>query len=130
MHHRIYKQTQSPTKLAPFHVWLGRFVLISGVANGFAGFPLALATYYNYALLALVLLVGFPLIILMWCVSRCAAKKARRVAAGEAPDNSKLFAAAAPQAFGWSAQAENEFAMGPVGSSAHTQHGVEPWRGV
>lgn len=130
MHHRIYKKTQLPTKLAPFHAWLGRFVIIGGVANGFAGFPLALATFYNYALLALVLLVGFPLIGLMWCASWRAARKARRIAAGEAPDSPKLFTAAAPQAFGWSAQAENEFAMGPVGSSAHTHHGVEPWRGV
>jgi hypothetical protein len=57
MHHRIYKRTQSPTKLAPIHVWLGRVVIPAGIANGFLGFPLALNSKYNWALLALILLV-------------------------------------------------------------------------
>jgi hypothetical protein len=57
MHHRIYKRTQAPTKLAPIHVWLGRVVIPAGIANGFLGFPLALNSKYNWALLALVLLV-------------------------------------------------------------------------
>jgi hypothetical protein len=35
VHHRIYKKTSAPTKLAPFHVWLGRLVIPAGVANGF-----------------------------------------------------------------------------------------------
>lgn len=57
MHHRIYKRTLATTKLAPIHVWLGRLVIPAGIANGFLGFPLALNTKYNWALLALVLLV-------------------------------------------------------------------------
>ncbi|KAE8448065.1 hypothetical protein EG329_009830 [Mollisiaceae sp. DMI_Dod_QoI] len=57
MHHRIYKRTQATTKLAPIHVWLGRVVIPAGIANGFLGFPLALNSKFNWALLALVLLV-------------------------------------------------------------------------
>ncbi|KAG4442276.1 hypothetical protein IFR05_002267 [Cadophora sp. M221] len=57
LHHRMYKQTQLPTKLAPIHIWLGRVVIPAGIANGFIGFPLALNPKYNWALLACVLLV-------------------------------------------------------------------------
>ncbi|TVY94423.1 hypothetical protein LAWI1_G000753 [Lachnellula willkommii] len=57
MHHRMYKKTQAPTKLAPIHVWLGRIVIIAGIVDGFLGFPLALNPKYDWALLALVLLV-------------------------------------------------------------------------
>jgi hypothetical protein len=57
MHHRIYKRTQAPTKLAPYHVWLGRVVIPAGIVNGFLGFPLALNSKYNWALLALTLLM-------------------------------------------------------------------------
>lgn len=56
MHHRIYKRTQSPTKLAPIHIWLGRVVIPAGIANGFLGFPLALNSKYNWALLGCILL--------------------------------------------------------------------------
>jgi hypothetical protein len=34
-HHRIFKKTQQPTKMAPIHVWLGRLVIVGGVANCF-----------------------------------------------------------------------------------------------
>ncbi|KAL2073279.1 hypothetical protein VTL71DRAFT_10603 [Oculimacula yallundae] len=57
LHHRMYKQTQLPTKLAPIHIWLGRVVIPAGIVNGFIGFPLALNPKYNWALLACVLLV-------------------------------------------------------------------------
>jgi Eukaryotic cytochrome b561 len=57
MHHRIYKQTQASTKLAPYHVWLGRVIIPAGIINGFLGFPLALNPKYNWALLALTLLM-------------------------------------------------------------------------
>ncbi|TVY47931.1 hypothetical protein LOCC1_G001634 [Lachnellula occidentalis] len=57
MHHRMYTKTQAPTKFAPIHVWLGRVVIAAGIVNGFLGFPLALNPKYNWALLALVLLV-------------------------------------------------------------------------
>lgn len=55
--HRIYKQTQAPTKLTPIHVWLGRIVIPAGIINGFLGFPLALNSKYNWALFALCLLI-------------------------------------------------------------------------
>lgn len=35
MHHRIYKKTQVTTKLAPVHVWLGRFMIIAAVICAF-----------------------------------------------------------------------------------------------
>jgi hypothetical protein len=35
LHHRLYKQAETPTKLAPVHVWLGRFVILLGIVNGF-----------------------------------------------------------------------------------------------
>ena len=35
MHHRMYKKTQAPTKLAPIHVWLGRIVIPAGIVDGF-----------------------------------------------------------------------------------------------
>ena len=57
LHHRMYKKTQAPTKLAPYHVWLGRVVIPAGIINGFLGFPLALNSKYNWALLALTLLM-------------------------------------------------------------------------
>ncbi|KAK0116901.1 hypothetical protein ONS96_012747 [Cadophora gregata f. sp. sojae] len=57
LHHRMYKLTQTTTKLAPIHLWLGRVVIPAGIANGFLGFPLALNPKYNWALLACVLLV-------------------------------------------------------------------------
>lgn len=34
-HHRIFKKTQKTTKLAPVHVWLGRFIAVFGVVNAF-----------------------------------------------------------------------------------------------
>ncbi|PMD57074.1 iron reductase domain protein [Hyaloscypha bicolor E] len=57
LHHRMYNKTQAPTKLAPYHVWLGRVVILAGITNGFLGFPLALNSKYNWALLALTLLM-------------------------------------------------------------------------
>jgi len=35
MHHRIYKKTQTTTKMAPIHVWLGRVVIVAAVVDGF-----------------------------------------------------------------------------------------------
>lgn len=34
-HHRTYKRTQQPTRLAPIHVWLGRLIVFLGILNGF-----------------------------------------------------------------------------------------------
>ncbi|KUJ11869.1 CBD9-like protein [Mollisia scopiformis] len=83
MHHRIYKRTQATTKLAPIHVWLGRIVIPAGIANGFLGFPLALNSKYDWALLVLVLLV----VIVMgpfafWRYKRNANKAATAAAVG------------------------------------------------
>ncbi|KAF8850368.1 hypothetical protein BDZ45DRAFT_809191 [Acephala macrosclerotiorum] len=58
MHHRIYKQTQNTTKLAPIHVWLGRFVILAGTINGFLGFPLAPSPQYDGVLAGLVVIVA------------------------------------------------------------------------
>ena len=57
LHHRLYKRTLAPTKLAPIHIWLGRIVIPCGIINGFLGFPLALNPKYNWALVTLALLV-------------------------------------------------------------------------
>jgi hypothetical protein len=35
LHHRMYKKTLAPTKLAPIHVWLGRVVIPAGIVNAF-----------------------------------------------------------------------------------------------
>ncbi|KAI1165582.1 hypothetical protein F5B18DRAFT_610236 [Nemania serpens] len=67
LHHRIYKKTQQPTKMAPIHVWLGRVVILLGIVNGFTGFPLALSPNYDFALLGVVaaVLPAFLLILLL-----------------------------------------------------------------
>lgn len=57
VHHRLYRKTLATTKLAPIHVWLGRILIPCGIANGFLGFPLALNSKYNWALLTLILLI-------------------------------------------------------------------------
>ncbi|ROV94566.1 hypothetical protein VMCG_08145 [Cytospora schulzeri] len=57
MHHREFKKTQKPTKLAPIHVWMGRLIIVLGIVNGFLGFPLARSPGYDYVLLGLVLAV-------------------------------------------------------------------------
>ncbi|KAI8624810.1 iron reductase domain protein [Xylariaceae sp. FL1651] len=69
LHHRIYKRTQQTTKMAPIHVWLGRFVIPLGVANGFTGFPLALSPVYNFALLGIVLFI-FPTFLFILLLKR------------------------------------------------------------
>jgi hypothetical protein len=35
LNHRGYKKTQTPTKMALPHIWLGRFIIIFGVMNAF-----------------------------------------------------------------------------------------------
>ncbi|KAK3937408.1 hypothetical protein QBC46DRAFT_392792 [Diplogelasinospora grovesii] len=66
-HHRIFKRTQQTTKLAPWHVWLGRVVIVVGILNAFLGFPLALAPGYNYILAGLVIaIVPLFLCLLFW----------------------------------------------------------------
>ncbi|KAI0133911.1 integral membrane protein [Xylariales sp. AK1849] len=61
MHHRIFKKTENPTKLAPVHVWLGRVVIVLGVVNAFLGFPFALSPTRNWILAGLVIFI-FPIL--------------------------------------------------------------------
>ncbi|KAI1499872.1 hypothetical protein F5X99DRAFT_388496 [Biscogniauxia marginata] len=81
MHHRNFKKTQQPTKLAPIHIWLGRLIILMGVINGFLGFPLALSPDYNYVLAGLVLFIfpGFVLIIVTKNLIRKYWKKSKEV---------------------------------------------------
>ncbi|KAI1344675.1 hypothetical protein F5Y15DRAFT_363086 [Xylariaceae sp. FL0016] len=65
MHHRMFKKTQQPTKLAPAHVWLGRFTVLLGVINAFLGFPLALSPGYDYVLAGLVLFIAPAIVLLL-----------------------------------------------------------------
>ncbi|KAI0535355.1 hypothetical protein GGR58DRAFT_479522 [Xylaria digitata] len=80
LHHRIYKKTQQPTKIAPIHVWLGRLVILLGIVNGFTGFPLALSPGYDYALLGVVsfVLLSFLTILVMGKVFKLVLKKSKR----------------------------------------------------
>ncbi|KAI0528231.1 hypothetical protein F5B22DRAFT_584260 [Xylaria bambusicola] len=80
LHHRAYKKTQQTTKMAPIHVWLGRFVILLGIVNGFTGFPLALSPNYNFALLGVVLfvLLFFLLTLVAGKIFRKLLKKAKQ----------------------------------------------------
>ncbi|KAI0451188.1 hypothetical protein F5B21DRAFT_488031 [Xylaria acuta] len=80
LHHRIYKKTQQPTKIAPIHVWLGRVVIPLGIANGFTGFPLALSPGYDFALLGVVAFVlpAFLFILLVKRVFKKLVQKAKQ----------------------------------------------------
>ncbi|KAK8024321.1 hypothetical protein PG993_012387 [Apiospora rasikravindrae] len=63
-HHRMYQKTEKPSKMAPIHVWLGRFIIVLGVINGFLGFNLAQSSHWNLILGGLVIFV-FPVIALI-----------------------------------------------------------------
>ncbi|KAK9801578.1 hypothetical protein SCARD494_00630 [Seiridium cardinale] len=64
MHHRIYKKTQQPTKLAPVHVWMGRVIIPVGVINAFLGFRFAQSPQYNWVIAGLVIFI-FPVMALI-----------------------------------------------------------------
>ncbi|KAL3424251.1 hypothetical protein PVAG01_03532 [Phlyctema vagabunda] len=72
MHHRIYRRNKkvnaakTTTVYTPYHIWLGRIVILSGIINGFLGFPLALNPRYNYVLTGLVGLVVILSLPLIW----------------------------------------------------------------
>ncbi|KAI0873239.1 iron reductase domain protein [Hypoxylon argillaceum] len=85
-HHRIYKKTQQPTKFAPIHVWLGRVVIILGIANGFTGFPLALSPNYDFALLGVVSFV-LPVFLLALLLSKVFRKLMQKVKEPEGEAN-------------------------------------------
>jgi hypothetical protein len=122
MHHKIYKQTQAPTKIAPIHVWVGRIVILCGAANGFLGFPLALAYHYNYALLALVLVVFPPTMVILYCMARRRERKAKERAGNGGGDSPKLVGS---EAFGTNIRMQT---MGNPGN--YGQPIVEPWSRV
>ncbi|KAJ8067377.1 hypothetical protein OCU04_004728 [Sclerotinia nivalis] len=76
LHHRMYKKTSTTTKFAPIHVWLGRIIIPAGIINGFIGFPLALNSKFDYALLVctlLIIIIFAPL--LFWGYKRRQAKE-------------------------------------------------------
>ncbi|KAI1121511.1 hypothetical protein F5Y10DRAFT_100554 [Nemania abortiva] len=85
-HHRIYKKTQQPTKMAPIHVWLGRGVIVLGIANGFTGFPLALSPNYDFALLGVVSFV-LPVFLLTLLLSKVFRKFMQKVKQPEGENN-------------------------------------------
>ncbi|ETS81642.1 hypothetical protein PFICI_06644 [Pestalotiopsis fici W106-1] len=74
MHHRIYKKTQQPTKLAPVHVWMGRVIIPVGVINAFLGFRFAQSPQYNWVLAGLVIFL-FPAMALILFTKRCISKR-------------------------------------------------------
>ncbi|ROW10049.1 hypothetical protein VPNG_06518 [Cytospora leucostoma] len=77
MHHRKFKKTQKPTKLAPIHVWLGRLIIVLGIVNGFLGFPLALSPRYDYALLAIIVAVVSMMTLVLSCKLLIARRRRR-----------------------------------------------------
>ncbi|KAH6690647.1 hypothetical protein F5X68DRAFT_274539 [Plectosphaerella plurivora] len=65
LHHRQWKQTKQPTKLAVPHRWLGRVIMLMGIVNAFLGFRFALNGFYNYILTGLVIAVaGLALVLI------------------------------------------------------------------
>ncbi|KAI0472899.1 hypothetical protein GGR56DRAFT_697684 [Xylariaceae sp. FL0804] len=102
-HHRLFRrrtgggsgqqqQQQQPTsssRLAPYHVWLGRGVLLLGIVNGFLGFPLAQAPGYDWVLAGLVLVI-LPAVALLLATKHLVARLWRK---------SKEDAAAAPPGY-------------------------------
>ncbi|KAH7376381.1 hypothetical protein B0T11DRAFT_20392 [Plectosphaerella cucumerina] len=65
LHHRQWKQTKQPTKLAIPHRWLGRGIMLMGIVNAFLGFKFALNGFYNYILTGLVIaVVGLALVLI------------------------------------------------------------------
>ncbi|KAI0102743.1 iron reductase domain protein [Nemania sp. FL0031] len=86
LHHRKYEKTQQPTKMAPIHVWLGRGVIVLGIANGFTGFPLALSPNYDFALLGVVSFV-LPVFLLTLVLSKVFRKVMKKIKQPEAELN-------------------------------------------
>ncbi|KAH8202957.1 hypothetical protein TruAng_002903 [Truncatella angustata] len=84
MHHRIYKKTQQPTKLAPVHVWMGRVIIPVGVINAFLGFRFAQSPQYNYILAGLVIFF-FPVFALILITKKFIQKRRNKnkAASGE-----------------------------------------------
>ncbi|KAI0881669.1 putative iron reductase domain protein [Annulohypoxylon maeteangense] len=70
MHHRQFKKTKEPTKLAPIHRWLGRLILSLGGLNGVLGFKLAESEQYILVLTALTLAI-LPTLVIILVVKKC-----------------------------------------------------------
>ncbi|KAK6085026.1 hypothetical protein SCUP234_03209 [Seiridium cupressi] len=80
MHHRIYKKTQQPTKLAPVHVWMGRVIIPVGVINAFLGFRFAQSPQYNWVLAGLVIFI-FPVMALILFTKKFVQKRWKKTKA-------------------------------------------------
>ncbi|KAH8671427.1 hypothetical protein BX600DRAFT_459035 [Xylariales sp. PMI_506] len=83
MHHRIYKKTEQPTKLAPVHVWLGRLIVLLAVINAFLGFRFALSPQYNWILAGLVIFI-FPAVAVIVITKNFFMKRLNRDKEGDA----------------------------------------------
>ncbi|KAJ9141691.1 Integral membrane protein [Pleurostoma richardsiae] len=125
-HHRIYKKTKQPTKLAPIHVWLGRVVIVLGVFNGFLGFPLALASRYNYVLAGLVIaIVPIMFFILFW--KRFFRRRRERQQAAPAQGSGydpEPWSDASPPAYGGGYSGSQRGGDGAAGIALETLHGA------
>ncbi|KAI1207351.1 putative iron reductase domain protein [Annulohypoxylon truncatum] len=74
MHHRQFKKTKEPTKLAPIHRWLGRLILSLGGLNGVLGFKLAESEEYIIVLTFLSLAI-LPTLVIILLVKKCLQKR-------------------------------------------------------
>lgn len=58
LHHRIWKQTKSPTKFSKIHKYVGPAVLLLGLINGGLGFNLAENSSYHSRYVVVILTVA------------------------------------------------------------------------
>ncbi|KAI1462860.1 putative iron reductase domain protein [Annulohypoxylon moriforme] len=77
LHHRKFKETKEPTKLAPYHRWLGRLVLSLGGLNGVLGLKLAESEQYIIVLTVLTLII-LPTLVIILVVKKCLQKRAAK----------------------------------------------------
>lgn len=134
MHHRVYKKTQQPTKLAPVHVWMGRVIIPVGVMNAFLGFKLAQSPQYNYVLAGLVVFL-FPVMILILFTKRFISKRWSRQQAkdggqGQGGYNMEPWQPASTHASAQQpqnmAQAPDQYGLGQHGAPVGLQHQQQP----
>ncbi|KAI2463321.1 putative iron reductase domain protein [Annulohypoxylon bovei var. microspora] len=74
LHHRTFKETKEPTKLAPIHRWLGRILFGIGGVNGVLGFNLAQSQEYLLILTGLTLAI-LPTMVFILVVKGCIQKR-------------------------------------------------------
>ncbi|KAN0099808.1 iron reductase domain protein [Hyaloscypha variabilis] len=72
IHHRTYTRTQMSSKLAPVHIWLGRFIILASIV----GFPLALSSSSDAWFAGLVVVFCFLVgLVIFWHLRRTAIKR-------------------------------------------------------